>query len=38
VYAENHLEQLNEGFFPLVYDLVEYMELEGEIPSDVDKF
>jgi hypothetical protein len=30
VYAENHLEQLNEGFFPLVYDLVEYMRLEGE--------
>ncbi|CAN5957278.1 unnamed protein product [Sphagnum jensenii] len=30
VYAENHLEQLNEGFFPLVYDLVEYMGLEGE--------
>jgi hypothetical protein len=30
VSAENHLEQLNEGFFPLVYDLVEYMGLEGE--------
>jgi hypothetical protein len=30
VYAENHLEELNEGFFPLVYDLVEYMGLEGE--------
>ncbi len=30
VYAENHVEQLNEGFFPLVYDLVEYMGLEGE--------
>ncbi|CAM6033567.1 unnamed protein product [Sphagnum compactum] len=30
VYAENHLEQLNEGFFPLVYDLVEYMGFEGE--------
>ncbi|KAH9555459.1 hypothetical protein CY35_08G114900 [Sphagnum magellanicum] len=30
VYAENHLEQLNEVFFPLVYDLVEYMGLEGE--------
>ncbi len=30
VYAENYLEQLNEGFFPLVYDLVEYMGLEGE--------
>jgi len=33
VYAENHLEQLNEGFFPLVYDLVEYMGLEGENSS-----
>jgi hypothetical protein len=30
VYAENHLEQLNEGFSPLVYDLVQYMGLEGE--------
>ncbi|KAH8955127.1 hypothetical protein BDL97_08G118600 [Sphagnum fallax] len=30
MYAENHLEQLKEGFFPLVYDLVEYMGLEGE--------
>ncbi|CAK9234980.1 unnamed protein product [Sphagnum troendelagicum] len=30
VSAENHLEQFNEGFFPLVYDLVEYMGLEGE--------
>ncbi len=30
VYAENHLEQLNEGFSPLIYDLVEYMGLEGK--------
>jgi len=30
VYAENHLEQLNEGFSPLIYDLMEYMGLEGE--------
>jgi hypothetical protein len=30
MYAENHLEQLNEGFFPFIYDLVEYMGLEGE--------
>ncbi|CAK9236123.1 unnamed protein product [Sphagnum troendelagicum] len=30
MYAENHLEQLKEGFFPLIYDLVEYMGLEGE--------
>jgi hypothetical protein len=31
VYAEYHLEQLNEGFSPLVYDLMEYMGLEKEI-------
>jgi len=38
VYAQKQLEQLNEGFFPLVYDLVEYMGLEEKIPADVDKF
>jgi hypothetical protein len=30
VFVENHLEQLNEGFFLLVYDLVEYMGFEGK--------
>jgi len=30
VCVENHLEQLNEGFSPLVFDLAEYMGLEGE--------